>query len=88
LSLKIRFNNGLILAYVTDSKIKIRKFDFILDILYILNYVQIALSFDHGTFFCFSFVLGFYYLMSKYSSADVVFEKISQQKQVNIEHPK
>jgi hypothetical protein len=35
----------------------------------------------------FSFVLGFYYLVSKYSSADVVFERISQQQQVKTEQP-
>jgi hypothetical protein len=67
--------------------IKIRKFDYAIDIHYILKYLQIVLSFDHDTFFCFSFVLGFYYLVSKYSSADVVFEKISQQQQVNTEQP-
>lgn len=59
LALIICFNNELILAYVTDSMIKIRNFVNALDILCILNYVQIALSFDHGTFFCFSFVFGF-----------------------------
>jgi hypothetical protein len=56
-------------------------------ILYILNYLQIIFSFYHGTFLCFSFVLGFYHLMSKYSNGDVVLERISQQQQVKTEQP-